>query len=87
MSHKLSQGPESAVGPPGAAGGRAVQPAFPSGVQLTGGLLADLEQWAHLTSKLVGTGTVGRARATARPDDGTGKCPSLNQGTQQSAGS
>jgi hypothetical protein len=25
---------------------------FPSGVQMTGELLADLEQWAHLTSKL-----------------------------------
>jgi hypothetical protein len=25
---------------------------FPSGVQMTGELLADLEQWARLTSKL-----------------------------------
>jgi hypothetical protein len=32
---------------------------FPSGVQMTGELLADLEQWAHLTSKLAteGSGT------------------------------
>ena len=29
---------------------------FPSGVQMTGELLADLEQWARLTSKLAAGG-------------------------------
>jgi len=29
---------------------------FPSGVHMTGELLADLEQWAYLTSKLAAEG-------------------------------
>jgi hypothetical protein len=29
---------------------------FPSGVQMTGELLADLEQWARLTGKLAASG-------------------------------
>jgi hypothetical protein len=29
---------------------------FPSGVQMTGELLADLEQWARLTGKLASRG-------------------------------
>jgi len=29
---------------------------FPSGVQMTGELLVDLEQWARLTSKLTAEG-------------------------------
>lgn len=34
---------------------------FPSGLQMTGELLADLEQWARLTSKLTAKGS-GTAR-------------------------
>jgi hypothetical protein len=55
--------PRQAPPPPGPAGPAAPHPGhmsaaelfsqlFPSGVQMTGELLADLEQWARLTSKL-----------------------------------
>jgi len=30
---------------------------FPSGVQMTGAMLADLEQWARLTGKLTAHGS------------------------------
>jgi hypothetical protein len=33
---------------------------FPAGVQMTGELLADLEQWARLTGKLTSHGSMGR---------------------------
>ena len=46
------QGPPAVASPGPASAAGLLSQLFPSGVQMTGELLADLEQWARLTSKL-----------------------------------
>jgi hypothetical protein len=51
--------PEPPAGRPGrASAAELFGQLFPSGIQMTGELLADLEQWAHLTGKLAARDSV-----------------------------
>jgi hypothetical protein len=54
---RAGSSPESAAARPGRVSAAEVfGQLFPSGVQMTGELLADLEQWARLTGKLTSHG-------------------------------